>query len=456
MKKIGSILLLILLIAVCVLIIAGRDPAVIAQGGSLLFGPELPFFATPTPAPTPEPTPEPTPIPTPTPTPEPYADGFDFLEKHYNITVSSLDMTGATETQVKEVLPALPYAKSLQTIRLGNESDAPFDWELIRQISDAAPNAILDYSFSLYGYNEFNLKDEKLDLRKIPVNDDGTAVETVLPCMHRCTFLDMDSCGVGTDRMVEIRDKFPDVKVVWRIEFGAGMTYSLRTDATTCLASLSGGDWGQGPRDPEDVWGLQYCTDMKYLDLGHNNNLRTIFFCEYMPDLEVLILSRDHLLDLTPLQNCKKLRYLELFWNPLDDITPLTGLENITDLMISGLPNLTDMSCLVPADVMPKINRLWVGTTTDVPHSQIEEFQKNHPNCIVNDTDNDIAYEWRYKEINHPESTGIPNVLWPQYIEIREIFGYDYNPVCYSFAQYDPYWYTPHGQEIPGRYDKYG
>ena len=335
-------------------------------------------------------------------------------------------------------------------------SSPPVDWELIRKIADAAPAASLDYSFSLYGYNEFNLKDEKLDLRKIPVDDDGANVEKVLPCMHNCTFLDMDSCGVGSDRMVEIRDAFPDVKVVWRIEFGAGMTYSLRTDATTCLASLSGGDWGQGPRDPEDVWGLQYCTDMKYLDLGHNNNLRTLFFCEYMPDLEVLILSRDHLRDLSPLANCKKLRYLELFWNPLDDITPLAGLENMTDLMISGLPNLTDMSCLVPADVMPKLNRLWVGTTTDVPHSQIEEFQKNHPNCVVNDTDNDVAYEWRYKEINHPESTGIPNVLWPQYEEIREIFGYDYNPMCYSFAKYDPYWLTPHGQEIPGRYDNFG
>ena len=459
MKKIGGIILLLLLIAVCLFIVGKRDGAVIAQGGEVLFG--KPLFtpeptATPEPTSEPIPTPVPTPAPTPTPTPKPYADGFDFKGKHYDINVTALDMTGVTREELGDVLKALPYAENLTAITLGDEKETPVEWDVITDLAKAAPNAVFDYSFGLYGQYEYNLKDEKLDLRKIPVKDNAEMVETVIPCMRNCTFLDMDSCGVDSDRMVELRDEFPDVKVVWRIEFGAGMTYSLRTDATTCLASLSGGDWGEGPRDPEDVWGLQYCTDMKYLDLGHNNNLRTVFFLEYMPNLEVLILATCHLTDISPIVHCKNLRYLELYWNPLSDITPLAELDNMMDLMISVLPNLEDMSCIVPADVMPNINRLWVGTLTDVPHSQIEEFQANHPNCVVNDVDDAVMNDWRYMEINHPESTGIPNVLWPQYQEIRDIFGYDYNPACYSFAKYDPYWYTPHGQEIPGRYDRYG
>lgn len=452
MKKVISLIVLLLLILLCAFIVFRHSTQLAGQDAPMPAGAQKEAGILPQEEPAPPPTPIPIPEPTPEPTPEPYAEGFEYGGTHYDISVSSLDLTGITDEQAEALLPALPYAKNLKNITLGDEKENPADWTLIRKIADAAPEATLDYAFSLYGYHEFNLKDEKLDLRKIHVDDNAEMVETVLPCMHNCSFLDMDSCGVPSERMAELRDKYTDIKVVWRIEFGAGVTYSLRTDATTCLASLSGGNWGVGPRDPEHVWDLQYCTDLKYLDLGHNNNLRTCFFVEYMPDLEVLIFSTCHLTDITPIASCKKLRYLELYWNPLDDITPLAGLDNMTDLMINGLPNLTDMSCLVPADVMPKLDRLWIGTTTDVPHSQIEEFQKNHPNCYVNDWDNEVMVEWRYKEINKPEWTGIPNVLWPQYQEVRDIFGYEYNPVCYSQAQYDPYWYTPRGQEIPDRY----
>lgn len=57
-----------------------------------------------------------------------------------------------------------------------------------------------DGNFELYG-KVFNLNDACIDLRKVPVEDEGKAVESMLPYMPNLKTLDMDNCGVGNERM---------------------------------------------------------------------------------------------------------------------------------------------------------------------------------------------------------------------------------------------------------------
>lgn len=405
------------------------------------------FLQMPTMTPAPISTPVPTAIPTPSPTPKPYPDGFDLCGKHRTIDDTVLDLMGISSEETSFFETVAPYMENLQTIELGNEESSPVTWDNIARIQKAAPQAAVSYTFSLYG-EPMTLDTDYIDLRKIPVDDDGAAVVAALPCMKKCTYLDMDSCGVDSERMVQIRDAFPDVKVVWRVNFGT-MNYSVRTDVKTILASLTGtGDYA-GITNDESCIPLTYCTDVVNLDLGHNSNMRSTIFLRYMPNLEVFITYENYLRDISDIAYCKKLRYLELFASSMSDISPIAELDNLTDLMLCACYNVNDISAIIPADKLPKLERLYIGGTSKyIPNEQIEQFRTNHPNCEVNDTENSAIDHWRFIDVGLGNSDGNRT---QRYQEMVDIFHYRApDRAAYNFSQNDPYVTTPHGQPVIG------
>ena len=316
----------------------------------------LPFSR---PAPAPEPTPAPTPMPTPEVTPVPFADGFDLRGTHYSIDVTELDLSGLSESDSADIetfCRVAPYANNLKNVNLGNEASFPVNWNIIAQLQEAAPDVHFSYSFSLYG-EPMTLDTEYIDLRKIPVDDNGAAVVSALPCMKKCTTLDMDQSGVDSEHMAMIRDSFPNVKVIWRVWFSI-LDYSCRTDAKTILCSLAG---DSGLTDEESCKPLTYCTEVVNLDVGHNNHMRTLSFLRYMPNLEIFITYNNYLRDVDDLAYCKKLRYVELYGSSMYNINSIAELYELTDLQLGGCYNLTDISPIIPADRVPKIKRNFSG-----------------------------------------------------------------------------------------------
>ena len=399
--------------------------------------PELFSKPTPTPVPTPEPTPE----PTPTPTPKPYADGFDICGRHYPIDAVEIDLSGiSSDADISLFAAVAPWAEKLTTVHLGSESTTPVSWNVISRLQAAAPNVRFDYAFSLYG-ESMTLDTEYIDLRKIPVNDNAEAVVAALPCMKKCTYLDMDDCGVPSERMAQIRDMFPNVKVVWRVWFST-LDYSVRTDVKTVLASLTGEGPYCGITNEESAIPLTYCTDVINLDLGHNNNMRTLSFIRYMPNLEVFITYNNFLRDVDDLAYAKHLKYLELYGSSMYDIKALADLNELTDLLICFCYNLEDISPIIPADKVTSLRRLWL-TPDIIPQEQIDAFQANHPNCIVNTTDN--STDWFWRSDTPMEGGGYT----PQYQETLDIFHYRAdNLEGFSFSKNDPYYTAGHGQPI--------
>jgi len=446
MNRILSIILkclvLLVLVGVCIFVVTGRDSAIIAQGGKVLSGGKHqsdPAAAA---------TPIQTVTPTLSPTPVPYPNGFDLCNRHYTIEAEKMDLSGITEQDISIFRDVAPYMEHLSAVELGSEATMPLSWTVIQKLQEIAPNVTFHYSFSLYG-EPMTLETDYIDLRKISVDDNGAAVMEALPCMKKCTYLDMDSSGVDDEHMVIIRDAFPDVKVVWRVDFGT-MDYSVRTDVKTILASLSGyGDYA-GITNDESAKPLTYCTDVVNLDLGHNSNMRTTCFLRYMPNLEVFITYENYLRDISDLVYCKKLRYLELFGSSFTDVSPIAELDNLTDLMLCSCYNVSDISSLVPADVLPRLERLYIGGTSSyVPAEQIQEFQKNHPQCEVNTTENSVGDHWRFID---PGLGNSEENRTPRYKEICRIFHYGAdNQEAYNFRRNDPYATTPHGQPVIGK-----
>ena len=370
-----------------------------------------------------------------------HAETFVLCGQEVQEKASRLDLTGIEDgADVEAFVKAAPTLTRLRTVVLGDESVTSLSWEALARMMNAAPKARFHYSFRLYGV-PMTLDEEYIDLRRISIKDNAETLISALPCLKQARFLDLDTCDLPEERIMEIRAMFPEIRVIWRVSFSTG--YSVRTDVKTILASYVG-DFGL--TDDESCKPLTYCIDVVNLDLGHNNIMTTVDFVRYMPNLEVLIVAKDDIKDISALAECKKLRYLELYMNPrIEDLSPLAGLTELRDLEIGLLPKVTDLSPLYDLE----LDRLWIGTETGIPPEQIEEYSRRHPNCVINLTDDEIDSTWRYQETH---GNAGPAVLWPQYQKIRDIFRYG-SDTSWSFAGNDPYFYMgpgmiPHEKSI--------
>lgn len=288
---------------------------------------------------------------------------------------TSLDLSTIQAADIDSILAVLPGMTRLASINLGNESSG-FSISDVDRLSAACPGAAISYQTSVYGV-PVNLADEYLDLNHISISDEGAAVRQLLPHMKNLKGLDMDSCGVSDAAMAAIRDENPNVSVVWRIWFGTN--YSCRTDVVKILASKpsKGGELTNG-----NTASLKYCTKVKYIDLGHNDDLTDFSFIACMPDLQIAVISITGVSDLTPFANCSELLYLEMGNTKVSDISPLANCTKLQHLNIGTNYSISDIS---PIYDLP-LRRLWIGIADPVPQSQIDEYRSRHPECEVNTT----------------------------------------------------------------------
>ena len=334
----------------------------------------------------------------------------------------SADLSRMSGSDLRLAAESLRYLPKLGSIRLGEERSG-LSWADIGALQQACPEANIRYTFTLYG-KEFDLQNTMLNLSHVPVEDRGESLREVLPYMNKLTYVDMDTCGVSNEDMAKLRDDFPEIKIVWRIWFGSNLSYSVRTDVERILASKSSvGGYVYG----EFAEPLKYCTEVKYLDLGHNPLMDDISFISYMPKLEVAILAMGSWSDASPLADCKELEYLEMQTTQCTDLSPLASLDKLRHLNVACISGLTDIS---PLYALTELERLWLGSNNMVPWEQVEEMQKIAPDCEINVSvyDDPTGEQWRYNR------QGTWNY---RYYVLRKQFG-EYKNSAFSFTWNDP------------------
>lgn len=345
-----------------------------------------------------------------------FLDGVSLPLQEEALDLSALPVS--SYEAFSEILPLLPACKRVD---FGTEDEGHTRLQAVSAFAGAHPEIQTEYRFTAFG-KQLSFHDETLDFNHITMDDRGAEVRELLTHMPDVTFLDMDFCGVADEDMAAIRDDFPQVKVVWRIWFGT--QYSVRTDVEKILASAP---QVGGMLTPETTKSLIYCTDLKYLDIGHNEGLRDIYFVSYMPKLEVLIIMWGSITDISPLADCPHLEFLEIFTNNITDISPLQNLHELKHLNMCWNTGLKDLS---PIYSLTQLERLWIGTTTGIPREQIEEFKRRVPGCEVNDWCGDPHTNWRWGT--------------ERYALLQEQLGYvNYE---YEFYWRDPLYY-PHDDE---------
>lgn len=348
------------------------------------------------------------------------------------IKTESAVLPGLDEAGLKDLSAAADYMPSLKSVDFGGDTEGHAMLPQVYAFLKAHPDIKVDYKFTVFDRTP-GIHDIKLDLNHRKMTDQGAEVREVIACMPELKWLDMDSCGVDDEHMAAIRDEYPDVKVVWRIWFGPKKTYSVRTNVIRILASAPE---SAGSLTQASTQSLKYCTDVKYLDIGHNEYLYNIDFVRYMPDLEVFIVMDGTISDISVLAGCRHMEYLELFTNRITDLTPLSELHELKHLNICWNRKLADISPIYGLD----LERLWIGCLTNVPKEQIEKYRELHPNCVVNDEVLDSHTDWRWDEDRN---------YYPRYALLRQQLGYHYpeGGTDYVFYWMDPL-YEPHDDSI--------
>ena len=306
-------------------------------------------------------------------------------------------------------------------------------------------------NFEIYG-RAFNLNDEFIDLSHMPISDDADAVAKAIPYMPNLKAVDLDSCGVSNEKLGALQQRFPDKDIIWRINFGEN--YSVRTNVTKILASMpsKGGTLGNEIGDA-----LKYCTRVRYLDLGHNEDISDFSFVEYMPDLEVAVISMTAVSDLTPFSKCENLLYLEAGNTNISDLSPLAACKKLAHLNVGTCFEVRDISCLYDLPLY----RLWLGVGDPVPQEQIDKMRELHPQCEVNTVAGTGLERDQYGNITNEGYTAEGWKYYQNYLTadwafydtynyfpaqrplgwykvIHKCFQYGTNPACYSFSWNDP------------------
>ena len=330
----------------------------------------------------------------------------ELLGKSYDVSTTTLDLSGMGSSQVADVLPRLGLLTQLQSVKLSNS----LTFADVDKLQAANPNAVFDYSFQLFGKTISTAATEVIYKNQKIGNDGEDALRDALTILDNCQRFVLDNCGFDNTVLAKVRDDFRgQVKVVWRVYFGTNGRYNTLTDDDTIRAVYNVTDDTCGP--------MKYLEDVKYMDIGHNDTLTDLSFVSYMPELEVLIGSGSAVKELTGFENCKKLTWLELAsCYKLENIDALAGCEGLKYLNLS----YSKVKNLAPLDGLALERFVYLSPKAST--AEQNTFLSIHPKgqCITvfYGYSQPYGYGWRYDDNGK-------TMFWYYKDVIREVFEYD-------------------------------
>ncbi|MEE1327435.1 MAG: leucine-rich repeat domain-containing protein [Oscillospiraceae bacterium] len=296
-----------------------------------------------------------------------------------------LDFSSVTDVDTDALITAMELLPDVTDVELMNDAgESAFSLEDVLKLYDVFPHVKLNYSFEFFG-QVISTDMERIVYREVEIGDEGLAeFRKILPMMHGLTYLMLDTCGTSDEETAKLREDFADrLKVVWKVKVGV---VGLYTDTLRI--------WINDGFFPSQLYKLQYCNEVRYMDVGHMMAVNSLEFARSMPDLEVLIVALTAVTDISPLADCKKLEFLEIFSNDIKDISPLAELQSLQYLNISNLP-ITDITPIFGLNNLKLVN---CNMIKDVLDEQVAQFRELHPDTVINCKwwKDPTGTEWRY------------------------------------------------------------
>lgn len=323
-----------------------------------------------------------------------------------SLDTTTLDLSSMGSSGIEEACRKLGLMSNLTDVTLNSS----LSFEEVDTLQTAVPHIRFHYTFQLLG-RTVSTGDDEIIYKNLSLGDsDEAEIRKALKILDHTSRFVLDNCGFSNETLAQLREDFRGgPKVIWRVYFGTEGRYNTLTDDDTIRAVYNVTDSTCGP--------MKYLEDVKYMDLGHNEYLTDFSFVGYMPELEVLIGSGSAVKDLSGIENCKKLTWLELAsCHKLENIEPLAGCEGLKYLNIS----YTKVKSLEPLDGL-KLER-FVYLSPKASTKEQNTFLTIHPKaeCITvfYGYSQPYGYGWRYDDNGQ-------TMFWYYKDVIREVFEYD-------------------------------
>ncbi len=336
-------------------------------------------------------------------------EAFPDIAFRWELSLAGLALDSSTETidlSGKEVAygqlaQALPYLVNLKQINL---LDTPLTQEELTNLADLVPEAFLLCRLNIAGMT-FRTDAQEIDISGQHVAS-PEAVEKMLPYFPRVQKIIMSHCGLDNETMDALNNRHKNIRFVWSITIQD--RYYVRTDAEYFYPYKLKRDL---KIDNDDAYVLRYCTDLIAIDIGHMGMVDNCEFVRYMPNLQYLIIGETIIHDLSPLETCKSLVYLEMFTIPVKDYTPLLGCTALEDLCLGK--TYCDPA---PIAQMTWLKNLWwsgVHNTYGNPASNAKAV------CEATLVNTHLRFD-----LAHPTAGGWRQL--PNYYKMRDIMGMFY------------------------------
>ena len=214
-------------------------------------------------------------------------------------------------------------------------------------------------------------RDTEIDLNQVEriTLEDVETVITLCPDVKKITMT--KHYYLRNDPVIGLLSRYPEIEFIWMVAIKG--RYRLPSNCEA-YSSFNTPD-EENKLKSEELEALQYVHGLKALDLGHND-ITTLDWLKYCPDLELLILSDNkRIKDITPIGELKHLQYLEIFSTDTVDISPLANCTELIDLNLSAQKNVTDLS---PLDGLTKLERFWGTRMYGLSEEEKERFTAVH------------------------------------------------------------------------------
>ena len=305
-------------------------------------------------------------------------DVFPNISVYYTIPLGGMTYSNGAARQicylelwnadVSELTELLPYFTNVNEVRFIGTAPANDDiYDLMCQY----PEIAFKWDLTLFGITTPNTA-STLILSGIPM-EDTTELESYLKYFPNLERVEVCDCGLSSEEMDALSQRYPDIRFVWTIKVGNG---TLRTDVTAFIPYKFGYHLHR-PLYDADCTELKYCIDMVCLDLGHMK-IRDFSFLQYMPKMKYLIVADTPCQDFSAIANLKELIYLEIFVTSFTETEILLGLTKLEDLNLGTTP-VNDITSLKQ---MTWLKRLWIPATK-LNHLQVAELKESLPNTRI-------------------------------------------------------------------------
>lgn len=325
------------------------------------------------------------------------------LDVAYEVTISGSDypldirQLALTRVDADEFTAALPHLQQLEAVAF--TGDIPANEQICVWKKDF-PDVRFIWEFELCG-QRVSSQDTQLDLNNIPMASIDE-VDAAMDCFYDMQKIEMCDCGIPSDQMGILAEKYPETKFVWIVQVGF---IRMRTDVTVFMPfkyGYAGGGFLDKYTDE-----LKYCTDIICMDLGHMP-ISDLSFLENMTNMQYLILAESTATDFSVLRNLKELKYLEIFLTSFEDTQILAELPKLEDLNIC----YTQVKDITPLLTMTNLKNLWMSGLYRLSWNDRQKLKEGLPNTRVEyNTYGSTEGGWRQT---------------PGYYEQRDLLGMGY------------------------------